>query len=253
MTQPGRGPQGRLQRGPQLPYQLLAGVVPCPAGWLVASGKLVGVQVFPEEPHVAATFREVLDNIPEYIAIAVTLPIGLPGKPSKGGRRCDIEARNILGFPHAGAIGSTPCRPALAAKNYEDARAANGDLLDVVTWQQFKKIRELDSEMQPYLQRKVYECRPELSFLQLNEDEAMKHTKDSVKGQAERQELLRRRMPGSERVLDFEGLPEAVRLTHRTDACGALWTARRVVAKAITRLPEDPEWDDNGLRMQIVR
>lgn len=242
-----------MQRGPALPYQLLAGVVPCPDGWLVAAGKLVGIQVFPEEPRVAATFREVLDNIPEFVVIAVTLPVGLPDQPRRGGRTADAAARDLLGFPHAGAIGSTPTRKSLACRSYDEARAANGGLLDVVTWQQFKKIREIDAEMQPYLQRKVYEVRPELSFLQLNDDVAMKHTKDSKAGQAERQELLRRRMPGSERVLDFEGLPESVRLAHRTDACGALWTARRVAAKAITRLPENPEWDENGLRMQIVR
>ncbi|MDQ1689522.1 MAG: hypothetical protein QOK42_2497 [Frankiaceae bacterium] len=220
---------------------------------MVASGKLIGVQVFPEEPEVVATFREVLDHIPEYLVVTVTLPIGLPSAPRKGGRKADTDARAILGFPHAGAISSTPTRASLACARYEEARKANGGLLDVVTWQQFKRIRELDSEMQPYLQRKVYEVRPELSFLQLNDDVAMKHTKDSKAGQAERQELLRRRMPGSERILDYEGLPVAVRLAHRTDACGALWTARRVVAKAISRVPEDPEWDENGLRMQIVR
>lgn len=242
-----------MQRGPTLPYQLLAGVVPCPAGWLVASGKLLGIQVFPEEPAVVTTFREILDNIPDFTVIAVTLPIGLPKTARQGGRSADAAARALLGFPHAGAIGSTPTRASLACKAYDQARAANGGLLDVVTWQQFKKIREIDAEMQPYLQRKVYEVRPELSFLQLNDDVAMKHTKESKVGQAERQELLRRRMPGSERVLDFTGLPDSVRLAHRTDACGALWTARRVAAKAITRLPEDPEWDANGLRMQIVR
>jgi predicted RNase H-like nuclease len=32
-----------------------------------------------------------------------------------------------------------------------------------------------------------------------------------------------------------------------------MWTARRIVSRAITRLPEDPEWDSQGLRMEIVR
>src|SRR4051812_12317586 len=239
-----------MQRGPKLPYDLLAGVVPCPAGWLVASGKLVGIQIHPEPPRVAASFREIVDNIPQYRVIAVTLPIGLPTRVRRGGRKADQEARQILGFPHSGAIGSTPTRSALRKDDYEAARKANGGLLDVVTWQQFKKIRELDEEMQPYLQRQVYEVRPELSFFQLNENVPMKHTKDSVRGRREREELLRRRMPGSERILDAE-LPR-VRLTHLIDAAATLWTARRVVTKAVTRLPEDPEWDDAGLRMEIM-
>ena len=240
-----------MQRGPQLPYKLLAGVVPCPGGWLVAPGKLVGVQVFPEEPKIVPTFREVVDSVPLYEVIAVTLPIGLPSTPHRGGRKADHEARQILGFPHAGAIGSTPTRMALAAKSYNAARQANGGLLDVVTWQMFPKIRELDAEMEPYVQRRVYEVRPELSFYQLAEDEVVKHTKDSKAGQLERQELLRRRMPGSERIIDAEAA--GVRLTHLTDAAVTLWTARRIVARAVSRVPEDPEWDDKGLRMEILR
>src|SRR3954454_1934158 len=184
-----------MQRGPDLPYELLVGVVPCPPGWLVASGKLVGIQVHPEPPRVVKTFREILDNVPSYQVISVTVPVGLLSRPRKGGRKADSEARQILGFPHAGAIGSTPTRAALAKKDYEEARRANGGLLDVVTWQQFKKIRELDGEMEPYLQRRVFEVRPELSFYQLAEDEVLKHTKDSKRGQAERKDLLRRRMP----------------------------------------------------------
>jgi predicted RNase H-like nuclease len=240
-----------MQRGPQLPYKLLAGVVPCRGGWLVASGKLVGIQVHPEDPKVVETFREIVDSVPLYEVVAVTLPIGLPTAPHRGGRQADQEARRILGFPHAGAIGSTPTRTALQAANYDAARQANGGLLDVVTWQLFPKIREVDSEMQPYLQRQVYEVRPELSFFQLNENVKMKHTKDSVRGHKERETLLRRRMPGSERVLDAQ--LDGVRLTHLTDAAVTLWTARRIVARAISRLPTDPEWDDNGLRMEIVR
>jgi predicted RNase H-like nuclease len=240
-----------MQRGPSLPYQLLAGVVPCPAGWLVAAGKLVGIQVYPEEPTTAASFRDIVDATPQYAVIAVTVPIGLPTKPSRGGRAADVAARQLLGFPHSGAIGSTPTRASLGATSYEAARKANGGKLDVVTWQQFKKIREVDAEMQPYMQRRVYEVRPELSFYQLAEDEVVKHTKDSREGRLERQGLLRRRMPGSERILDTE-VP-GVRLTHLTDAAVTLWTARRIAARAVTRVPEDPEWDDQGLRMEILR
>jgi predicted RNase H-like nuclease len=36
------------------------------------------------------------------------------------------------------------------------------------------------------------------------------------------------------------------------DAAACLWTGRRVAARA-TRMPVDPEWDSQGLRMEIVR
>jgi predicted RNase H-like nuclease len=40
---------------------------------------------------------------------------------------------------------------------------------------------------------------------------------------------------------------------HLLDAAACLWTARRVAARAATRIPMDPEWDSQGLRMEIVR
>jgi len=240
-----------MQRGPELPYKVMAGVVPCRAGWLVASGKLVGIQVFPEEPTVAATFRDIVDAIPSYAVIAVTLPIGLPTKPSRRGRAADVAAREIPGFPHAGAIGSTPTRKSLDAKDYEVARKANGGQLDIVTWQQFAKIREVDQEMQPYLQRRIFEVRPELSFFQLAEDKVLKYSKDTAAGQRERKALLLERMPGSERII--QATPKGVRAGQLVDAAVALWTARRIIARAVSRVPEEPEWDDNGLRMEIVR
>src|SRR4051794_6507889 len=110
--------QQRMHRGPELPYKLLAGVVPVSSGWLVAAGKLLGIQVYPEAPEVIKTFREVLDHIPKFEVTAVALPIGLPTSPHRGGRAADQEARQLLGFPHAGAIGSTPTRAALSHADY---------------------------------------------------------------------------------------------------------------------------------------
>src|SRR3954452_6247797 len=101
-----------MQRGPQLPYKLLAGVVPCPGGWLVAPGKLVGIQVYPDEPKIVATFRDIVDAVPLYEVIAAPLPIGLPTSPHRGGRTADHEARQILGCPHAEAMRSAPTRSA---------------------------------------------------------------------------------------------------------------------------------------------
>ena len=48
---------------------------------------------------------------------------------------------------------------------------------------------------------------------------------------------------------DLRGVPTS----HLYDVAALLWTARRIVAKAATRIPEDPEWDSEGLRKEIVR
>ena len=43
------------------------------------------------------------------------------------------------------------------------------------------------------------------------------------------------------------------RLARLLDACAGLWTARRLAARSVSRLPESPEWDEQGVRMELVR
>jgi predicted RNase H-like nuclease len=107
------------------------------------------------------------------------------------------------------------------------------------------------AEMAPYRQRQVYEVNADLSFFQLNEDHPLRYPKRTEAGQQERVALLATKIPGSDRIMDTElrGVPRA----HMLDVAAFLWTARRVFAKAATRIPEDPEWDESGLRMELVR
>ncbi len=113
------------------------------------------------------------------------------------------------------------------------------------------KTREAAEEVQPYWQRTVFEVHPELSFYQLNDDQPLHWSKHMAVGRKERRELLENRMEGIARVLDAH-LPK-LRDSHLLDACACLWTARRIAARAVQRLPEDPEWDSQGLRMEFVR
>lgn len=240
------------KRGPDLPYKLVAGIEPVPNGWLVASAKLVGSQLAPEPPRVEKVFEEVLNHFPAYTAIAAHIPIGLLSRPRRGGRTCDREARQILGWPRMAAVLSPPAIPALkAAGDYERAAKLNGGHLDIIAFRLFKKIAEVNAAVQPYHQRMLYEVQPELVFYRLNEDTPLRYSKRTHRGVDEREEILRRRIPGSATVLDAK-IPR-VRKQHLVDACADLWAARLVAAKAATRLPENPEWNDDGIRMEIVR
>jgi len=40
---------------------------------------------------------------------------------------------------------------------------------------------------------------------------------------------------------------------HMYESAAMLWTARRASGRAIARLPMDPEWDDGGIRIELVR
>jgi len=104
--------------------------------------------------------------------------------------------------------------------------------------------------VQPYWQRTVYEVCPELSLHQLNDNQPMTSRKRSAAGQEERRALLLKRFPGSERILDAETIGAGP--YHRTDACAALWTARRLIARAVIRLGPRSVVVTGGHRLQAA-
>jgi predicted RNase H-like nuclease len=106
--------------------------------------------------------------------------------------------------------------------------------------------------VQSHRQRTIYEVHPELSFFQINGDKPLQYSKRTAKGVDERRELLRKRFPAADRSISAGTVPQRLN-PHVLDATAALWTARRVVAKAVTRVPEQPEWNGEGMRMEIVR
>jgi len=244
MTRPGS------QRAGHLPYRTLAGVVPCPKGWLMASAKLQGITLSPEEPQVVKTFLEVLDYKPAFQVVALFSPVGLLDEPDRRGRTCDREARALLGRPRSSAIVSAPVRAALKCDTYEEARAANGGRLGAVAWRTLQRTVEVHAQMAPYWQRTVHEVHPELSFYHLNDEQSVRYAKHTRAGQLERRLLLDGRMPGIERIINAH--IKGVSTAHLLDAAACLWTARRVVARGVVHLPENPEWDSEGLRLEFV-
>jgi predicted RNase H-like nuclease len=234
------------RRGSQLPYRTLAGVVPCPAGWLVAGAKLQGITMSPEAPQIFRTLLDVLDYKPAYQIISLAAPVGLLDEPVSGGRRCDQDARRLIGWPRNGAIVSPPARSVLRdlAKGVDVSLSAVGRALA-------NRFSEVDESIQPYWQRTVFEVHPEVSFYQLNEDQPLRYSKHRPEGVGERTALLKARLPGVERILGTR--VRGARPAHMVDGAVCLWTSRRIAAKAVSRLPEDPEWDSAGLRMEIVR
>ena len=217
----------------------------------MASAKLQGITMAPEQPQVVRTFLEVLDYKPAFQVVALFSPVGLLDVPDSRGRTCDREARALLGRPRAGAVLSTPARAALKCDTYDEAKEANGGRLSTVGWRVLKRTVEVHAQMAPYWQRTIHEVHPELSFYQLNEDTPVRFSKHTQAGREERRALLDGRMPGVERIIDapVQGATPA----HMLDAAACLWTARRIISRGVVHLPEHPEWDSEGLRMGFVR
>jgi predicted RNase H-like nuclease len=157
-------------------------------------------------------------------------------------------ARRLLGFPRSGAVVSPPSRQLLASPTERHVAAAG---LSPIAASRLEWFAQVAAEMAPYRQRQVFEVHPELSFYQLNGDVPMRHSKFGPAGVRERRDLLTAKLQGIEEVLDAR-LPR-VTVQHLLDASASLWTARRIAARAVERLPEEPEWDDDGIRVELLR
>ena len=230
--------------GPQLPYSVIASVLPCPGGWLVCSAKLHAATLAPEDPRVLPEFALIFEERPQFSTIALAAPIGYPDEVGTP-RTADLDARRLLGR-RAITVRSTPVRSTV-----ESGIPLEGEHLDAITLMRLPKFKEVVAEMLPYRQRTVYEAHPELSFHVINGDAPLKWSKRREEGIQERRVLLEKRIPGIRRVLDAE--IERIQPWHLNDAAAMLWTARRIFAKAGIRIPTDPEWDSEGLRKEIVR
>jgi predicted RNase H-like nuclease len=232
------------KRGPELPYSIVASVTPCPGGWLVTSAKLHAATFSPEDSRVLEKFSSVFEERPQFDVIALNAPIGYPDEPGIP-RTCDRWARELLGR-RSMTVHNAPIRSSL-----ESGMSRADEHLDAISLNLLPRYCEVAAEMLPFRQRQVYEAHPELSFYVINSDTPLKYSKKSEAGIEERRTLLEKRIPGVRRIIEQEipGVP----VPHLYDNAAMLWTARRIFAKAATRIPEDPEWDAEGLRKEIVR
>jgi predicted RNase H-like nuclease len=186
----------------------------------------------------------------------VDMPVGLPGGP--GGRRCDREARVLLG-PRRSSVFSAPVRAVLEARDYAEAltlsRAASGVGLSRQSWGIVGKIRELDTliRQEPEARRKVRESHPELVFRALNGGIPPASPKRTPEGFRERMVLLEASLPEAHARL-AEGLAlfprKWVARDDLVDALALAWAAN-LAPTALQIIPETPEMDGEGIAMAI--
>ena len=198
----------------------------------------------PEPPKVYPTFLEVLNEKPTFASVVLSVPIGYRDAPGRGVRKCDVEARALLGR-RGSSIRKAPTRAVL-----DGSITWREGGLDAVSATMLPRTREVAGEMSPFRQRVVFEANPELSFYQLNNDTPLTRSKQTELGREERREILLAKMPGIDKVINAS-IPRVLE-KHLLDAAALLWTARRVFGRAAKRLPAEAEWDSEGVRMEIV-
>lgn len=190
----------------------------------------------------------------------IDMPIGLLQRGADE-RRCDHEARALLGRPRASSVFRPPCRPALEASDYAQAcalnRAHTGVALSKQTWNIAPKIRELDQLLaakQP-LRSRLLEAHPELCLWGLAGSRPMRYNKRTMRGRQERLALLRRLDPNSIELIDILACSyprRGLAFDDIIDATVLALTAAAAVCDGARRLPQRAELGETGLPMQLL-
>lgn len=228
----------------------VVGVDGCPGGWVAiaydaGAGSLT--------PRVHPYFADLLAAYPDAPCIAVDIPIGLAeGEP----RRCDVEARRVLG-PRRSSVFPAPDPRVLTAPTYEQAigraRALTGAGISKQAHAIYPKVLEVNWAVTPALQDRVFEVHPEVGFWALAGERPMGHAKATAEGYGERRALLAEALgiaiPTRE---EARGLARPAAPDDVLDAIVAAWTAKRAAEGKAGRLPAEPSVDARGLRMEIV-
>lgn len=238
-----------------------AGVDGCKAGWLVAVISAMEVNTTAniacvyklQEFWVLHTFSEILPRATQFELICVDIPIGLSDGDKR--RECDIAARKVLGGQRASSVFPSPIRACLSTNEYSKANAishkVSGRGLSRQSFALLEKIRQVDDLMTPALQSRVREIHPEISFWALNGKKPIQQNKKTVPGQAQRHKLLQRVFTDMDSIL-AQAPTRGFAMDDAFDALVAAWTAGQAFVGKAKTLPEKPELDRKGLRMEIL-
>ena len=238
------------------------GVDGCRAGWLA-------IRLAPDngwEVEIFNNFSQLWDRYSAASLILIDIPIGLrEGNPENGSierqeRRCDKEARKLLGPKRRSCVFRVPCRPAVYSSSYGDAIVQNEKLTGTrifrATWNIVAKIRQVDEFLSGnrQLSGSIREMHPELCFWSLNGCRPLRYSKTKENGYLERFKLLQSVYPQSKAIIDHTLSNYLRKEVNKDDILDALCGAITAMMgwKNLSSIPMHPEEDLKGLRMEMV-
>jgi predicted RNase H-like nuclease len=233
---------------------LFVGADGCRAGWFLIALTKNGqwqTEVFPN-------ITELWEKYRKSSLILLDIPIGLTEKGAEE-RRCDKDARQLLGPPRASSVFRTPCRRAIHAVTHDEAKAINkqltGKSLPVQTLGITPKILELDSLFlcDASARACIKEIHPEICFWALA-GRPMQHNKKKAGGFAERIKVLQSYHSVTEEIVQHSLQNYRRREVAKDDILDALAAAITALAglNALVSVPDPPEFDNRGLPMQML-
>jgi predicted RNase H-like nuclease len=230
----------------------IASVDGCPGGWLCV---VLDTDKNEFRVEIFCTAADLLAHDHTIQVMTIDMPIGLV---NAGRRRCDELACDILGERRV-CVSNAPIRPALYAPSRLAAsaitQATTGREVGSTEWALYPKIINLDVSITPAHQRWCFEIHPEVCFWAWNNSTPLQEKKDSPAGMQAREALIEAAWPGARQAM-LTRLQQGYGADHfdpddLNDAFAALWTARRIASAQARRIPERPDVDAKGLRMEM--
>ena len=232
---------------------MFVGVDGCRAGWFAIGLEATGnwqVDIFPDVSSLWEHHRRAS-------LILIDIPIGLKTE-GRTERRCDPQVRKLLG-PRRSSVFPAPCREAIYAGSYQEACDVNqrltGKRLSVENWNIIPKIREMDCLLSDAVSARacIREIHPELCFCGLA-GRPMQHAKKRSEGLSERTQLLQSIYPQTAGIIAHALSTYRRKDVARDDILDALAAAvTGLIGKQnLTSVPQEPEFDERGLRMEMV-
>jgi predicted RNase H-like nuclease len=205
---------------------LIAGVDGTSTGWiaLVLDGDHGSLRGMPIKR---------LSELPRDLRVAaVDIPIVLQ---DRGERESDRLARKALGTPRGSSVFPSPIRAILGARTWDEAceisERMDGRRISKQSFAILPKVAEADALVRsdPWARQVLYEVHPELSFAKWS-GAPMVHSKRTVAGRQERQELIAATYgSGSFSSMWASLRGHGIKADDLADAFAALWSASRIL------------------------
>ncbi len=227
------------------------GVDGCRAGWLSVALEEDDVDIA-----VFCSFHELWARHKDSDLILVDIPIGLPGgeirtRKADGLARKELRSRRSSIFT-PGARSIHNCRT--YADACEENRKATDKMISLQYWNIMPKVKDVDSFLQatPEAVTILRETHPEMCF-EKSADKSMDYAKKTVRGIAERIEIITHFIPDGKSVYSQvlnSYLRKDVARDDIVDAMILAATARESRGEMIS-LPNPLEMDERNLPMAI--
>ncbi len=226
----------------------IIGLDGCKGGWMLSTIVFDGVQLTLKVEWINSLER--LNDF-SFLWCFADIPIGLTGVGIE--RTLDQQMRELLSKNRKSSLFTVPCRRAVYANDYNTAKKINleetGKSISIQAWNICPKIKEMDQFIQQHPSLNIMESHPELCFEKLNKNIPLVHSKKTVEGKKEREQLLLSLFPEfkesiEKAVRDYKTLTDDVLDTTCLATMGLLGATHQ-----FNTVKESQERDSKKIRM----